>query len=133
MSQGLRGAVALVVGVGVLSLMLAVGAPLVPALATAADTATHGAMILVPSSIVVLLVILYGHGTGCPSCGKWWVRTKVQMEFVDREVFAKGGVLFARSTYQTIYACSSCGHKWSATYTDEYKDFVRRTPKQRLG
>jgi hypothetical protein len=133
MSLGLRWSVALVAAVGVFGFVLAVVAPLVPALARVADGAAQWATVLVPSSVVVLLVILYGHGTGCPSCNRWWTRTKVETEFVNREVFAKDGVPFARSTYRTTYECSACGHKWWTTSTDEYKDFVRHTPKKRLG
>lgn len=133
MSLGLRWGVALVATVGVLGFVLAVVAPMVPALAQVSDGAAQWATVVVPSSVVVLLVILYGHGTGCLSCGKWWTRTKVEKEFVDRETFAKDGVPFARSTYRTTYECSACGHRWWATSTDEYKDFVRHTPKKRLG
>ena len=92
MRPGARRAVGLASCVGVLSLLLAIVVPSVPALAAGADAAKLWAMILVPSSAVVLLVVLYGHGTGCPSCGQWWARRVVEKEFVDREVFDKGGI-----------------------------------------
>jgi phage FluMu protein Com len=133
MRQGVRWAVALVAGVGVLSLLLAVLAPVVPALAAVGDAATYWAPPLALSSAVVLLVILYGHGTGCPACGKWWARSEVETQFVDRERFYKGGVLFARSTYRTNYACNSCRYTWAVTRTDEHKEFIRDRPKRRLG
>ncbi len=134
MRPGERWAVGLAAGVGVLSLLLAIAAPAVPALASDADMAKLGAMILVPSSAIVLLSVLYGHGTGCPSCGQWWARRVVEKDFVDRELFEKEGVPFARSTYRTNYECTSCRHRWSATSTDEYKEMVHHDhPRQRLG
>ena len=134
MGPGARWAVGLAACVGVLSLLLAIVVPCVPALAEGTDAAKLGAMILVPSSAVVLLAVLYGHGTSCPSCGQWWARRVVEKEFVDREVFDKGGVPFARSTYRTTYECTSCRHRWSAASTDEYKEFIRQDrPRRRLG
>jgi DNA-directed RNA polymerase subunit RPC12/RpoP len=134
MGPGARWTVGLAACVGVLSLLLAIVVPSVPALAAGTDSATLGAMILVPSSAIVLFAVLYGHGTGCPSCGQWWARRVVEKEFVDREVFDKGRVPFARSTYRTTYECTSCRHRWSAASTDEYKEFIRPDgPRQRLG
>jgi hypothetical protein len=115
------------------SLVLAIAAPLLPGLARRADAVTGWAHLLVPASVLLLLVMLYGHGTGCPACGWWWARRKVDTEFVDREVFDKAGVPFVRSTYRTIYRCNSCRHRWSVACTDEYKEFLRDRPKQRLG
>jgi hypothetical protein len=52
---------------------------------------------------------------------------------MDREVFDKGGVSFARATYRTTYECTVCRHRWTADHTDEYKDFIREKPRrQRL-
>ncbi len=134
MGPGVRQAVGLAACVGVLSLLLAIVVPSAPALAAGTDAANLGAMILVPSSAIVLLAVLYGHGTGCPSCGQWWVRRLVEKEFVDREVYDKGGVPFAKSTYRTTYECTSCRHRWSAASSDEYKEFIRQDrPRQRLG
>jgi len=130
MTQGMRWAVALVAGVGVLSLLLVIVPSLVPALAAVGDVATSWAIPLVPCSVVVLLVILYGHGTSCPACGKWWARCESESKFVDRERFDKDGVRFARSIYRIGYICNCCRHKWSATRTDEYKDVVRDGPKR---
>jgi hypothetical protein len=126
-----RAAVALAVGVGVLGLLLGVGAGLLPHGEAAAAWATHLAVVLVPSSLIALLVILHGHATRCPSCGRWWVRHWVDKEFVGRELFEKRGVPFARSTYRTNYKCTSCGHRWSASQTDEYKDFIRNKQARR--
>ena len=128
MSPRFRGAVALVAGAGVVSLVLAVVAPLSPSLAHLAESAASVAMLLVPSSAILVLVLLHAHGTGCPACGRWWARTKVETEFVEREVIDKGGIPFARSTYRTIYECPRCQHRWSVAFTDEYKEFIRRRP-----
>lgn len=133
MSRRMRVAVGLVVGLAVVSVILAVVAPRVEALSAIADLATYGATPFVLCCAIILLVMLYGHGAGCPSCGLWWARNKVESEFVDREVIDKEGVPFARATYRTVYECRSCKHKWSATTTDEYKEFIRERPKHRLG
>ena len=133
MSPALRWVVAGVAGVAASSLLLAFLTSLVPGLAGVASATSGAAMILVPSSAVVLLAILYGHLTGCPSCGRWWARNHVETEFVDREVFDKEGVPFARARYRTDYRCSRCGHRWSVISTDEYKNFGQRRPQGRLG
>jgi hypothetical protein len=133
MSPRSRWAVALVAGAGVLSLVLAVVAPLLPSLAHLAESATSVAMLLVPSSAILVLILLHAQGTSCPACGRWWARTKVETEFVDREVIDKDGVPFARSTYRTLFECSRCRHRWSVAFTDEYKEFIRERPnRQRL-
>jgi hypothetical protein len=129
-----RAAVAVVAGVGVLGLLLPVVTPLLPGGGALAAGATPWSMALVPSSLLLLLVMLHGRATGCPACGRWWARAKSGTEFVGREVFDKGGVSFARATYRTAFACRSCEHRWSADYTDEYKDFIRdKPPRRRLG
>jgi hypothetical protein len=121
----MRWAVAGVAGVGVLSLALAVAAPLLPAPDWVAPLATRGACVLVPCSLVALLVMLYGLGTGCPACGKWWARTEGETECVSREVCEAGGTARVRSRRRTTYRCRHCGHAWSATFTDEYQGSVR--------
>jgi hypothetical protein len=130
-----RAAVAAVAGLGVLGLLLPVVASLLPGGGALAAGATPWAMVLVPASLILLLVMLHGRATGCPACGRWWARTKKGSEFVGREVFDKGGVSFARATYRTTFACGSCGHRWSADSSDEHKDFVRdkRPRRWRLG
>jgi hypothetical protein len=134
MGRRTRWAVGLVVAAAVLSVVLAIVAPRVHALADIVDSTTYGVTPFLFCCAIILLVMLYGHGAGCPSCGRWWARTKVETEFVDREVIKKEGVPFARSTYRTIYECRSCKHRWSATITDEYKDFIRHRdrPRQQL-
>jgi hypothetical protein len=127
-------AVAVVAGTCLLGLLLPFVASLLPGGGSFAGRATPWAMLLVPGSLILLLVMLYGRASGCPSCGRWWARTKDRTEFVGREVFDRGGVSFARATYRTTFACGSCGHRWSADSTDEYKDFVRaKRPRRRLG
>ncbi len=123
-------ALAAVVSVALFSVGLAQLAP-----ARYAESAASAAMVLVPSCFVLLLVMLHGHGTGCPSCGRWWARTQVGTDFVDRRPFEKNGVAYARATYRTCYACSACEHHWSVTRTEEYKEFIRaqNRPRQRLG
>jgi hypothetical protein len=128
-----QGAVAVVAAVGIVSLLLPVVAPLIPGGEPVGVRATPWAVVLVPSSLILLLIILHGHATGCPSCGRWWTRRKVESEFVGREVVDKGGIPFARSTYRTTYKCGSCGHGWSVDHADEYKDFLQGSPKRRLG
>jgi phage FluMu protein Com len=117
-----RAVVALVAGVVVVSGVLVI---VVPA----------QAMILIPCFVVVLLILLHGYGTSCPSCGKWWVRRQIETEFVDRQVFHKQDTPYARATYRTNYQCKSCRYPWSVTRTEEYKDFIRERgrPRQRLG
>src|SRR5262249_10072556 len=122
MRPGLRWTLALVAGVGLVSLLLAVVAPVVPPLAALGTRAGYGTTSVVAASLILLMVILHGHGTGCPSCARWWVRRRVETEFVDRAVFQKRGVPFARSTYRTTYECESCRYRWSATSNEEYKD-----------
>jgi len=129
-----RVAVAVVAGLGVVGLLLPVVASLLPGGEALAAGAAPWAMVLVPSSLLLLLVMLHGRATGCPACGWWWARAKDGTEFVGREVFDKGGVPFARATYRTTFACRSCEHRWSADHTDEYKDFIRdKPPRRRLG
>jgi len=125
MSLGVKCAVALVASVGVVSLLLAVLPPVVPALAPVRDVASYCAPPLVLSSAVGLLVILYGHGTGCPECSKWWARSEVGSDLVDRQRFEKEGVPFARAIYRTTYICANCRHTWAVTHTDEHKEFIR--------
>jgi hypothetical protein len=129
-----RAAVAVVAGTCLLGLLLPVVASLLPGGGALAGGATPWAMLLVPTSLLLLLVLLHGHATGCPSCGRCWTRTKGGTEFVGRAVFDRGGVSVARATYRTAFACRSCDHRWSADSTEEYKDFVRaRPPRRRLG
>jgi hypothetical protein len=121
----LRLAVALVVAVAVLSVVLALAAPLLNLSEDSVATARHDAVILVPSCLVVLLVLLYGQATSCPRCGKWWARTEGETECVSREVFDRGGRSWARSLRLTHYACKFCRHIWSVTSTDEYEGSAR--------
>ena len=134
MTRGGRWIVGVAAGAVILSLLLAIAAPFLPGLAAAADAARSAAMILTPLCVLAVLAVLYGAATGCPSCHRWWTRRWVEKEFVDREVFEKDGAPFARSTYRTTYECTACRRRWSATSTDEYKEFVRHDrPRHRLG
>jgi phage FluMu protein Com len=118
--------VGLVAGVGVLSLLVAVLTTALHLSEGFAAPARQQAMIMVPSCVVILLVLLYGHGTSCPACGKWWARAEGETQCLGREEFAKEGETWVRSVRRTPYACKRCRHTWSATYTDEYKGSVGR-------
>jgi transcription elongation factor Elf1 len=133
MSRGMRCAVALVAGVGAFGLLLPFLSLLFPFHASASGTTASWAVILAPCTVVIVLVVLYGQWTACPRCRKWWARTKVETEFVDREVFDKGGVPFAKSLYRTIYQCPACRHKWSVMQADEYREPTRQSRKPRWG
>jgi DNA replicative helicase MCM subunit Mcm2 (Cdc46/Mcm family) len=52
---------------------------------------------------------------------------------VDREVFDKRGVLFAKSLYRTTYQCAACRHRWSVMQADEYREPTRRCEKPQRG
>jgi len=132
MSLGVRVVLGLVVSVGALTLLLAVVGPLVPPLNGAGEAAQYGAVPLVSLSVIGSLAILYGHGTSCPECGKWWARKEARKEFVEREEFEKNGVPFARSIYRIGYACESCGHGWSVTSSEEFKKVGRDRTRPRL-
>jgi phage FluMu protein Com len=81
----------------------------------------HLAMTLAAVSFLLLAVILYGQGTSCPSCGKWWSKAKLGKEFVEREVFERGDTLVGKSLYRTTYRCANCGHKWRVSEEEEYQ------------
>jgi hypothetical protein len=116
---------ALLAGIGTFTLLL----PLFLAYESFSRTVEPWVVVLAPCSMLILLLILYGHGTACPRCRKWWARTKVESEFVDREVFDKGGVSFAKSLYRTTYQCAACRHRWSAMQADEYREPARQCQK----
>jgi hypothetical protein len=129
MSNRLRWAVALVAGAGAVSLLLAFLSPLLPV----AETAAYWA---VPSAVfftVLLLTLLHGHATGCPACGRWWSRAEIEERSLGREVFAKGGVPFERLLSQTTYHCCGCGHRWSVTKAEEYRDPASCRPQRHRG
>jgi hypothetical protein len=130
MSRGMWCIVVLVVGVAIMSMLFPLLAAWFAADESVPRTLAPWAVILAPCSVVILLVILYGEGTACPRCRKWWARTKVESEFVDREVFDRNGVPFARSLYRTTYQCAACRHRWSVTQADEYRQPSPRPEKQ---
>jgi hypothetical protein len=114
MSLGLRLAVALLAALAALGLLLAV---LTMAAPGRFSLAAHWGTILAPCSFALLLVLLYGQGTSCPSCRRWWARTRVETKFVNREVFDQDGACVARSTYENQYECKFCRRRWSRTET----------------
>jgi len=93
----------------------------------------HLAMTLAAISFLLLSVILYGQGTSCPSCRKWWARGEVSKEYLGRETFEKNGVPFAKSSYCSTYGSESCGHRWAVTGTEEMKSLPQKRTRPRLG
>ncbi len=130
MSREMWCAVIGVAGVAILSVLFPLLAPWFASEESVPGTLARWTVILAPCSLVILLTILYGEGTACPRCRKWWARTKVESEFVDREVFDRNGVPFARSLYRTTFQCAACRHKWSVTQADEYRQSSPRPEKQ---
>jgi hypothetical protein len=115
--------------VAALSVLFAFAAPLLGASEDLVATARHEAAVVVPSCLVILLVLLNGCATSCPRCGKGWARAEGETECVRRDPFDRDGVPWVRSLRRTSYACKCCGHSWSATFTDEYKEPARARRK----
>ena len=133
MSSRLRSVVVGVAGVGVLSLLLAAFAPALHFSEESVATVRQEAAIVVPSCLVILFVLLHGHGTSCPACGKWWARRDGGTECLGREEFERAGVPWVRSSRRTTYECKHCRHSWTMRFTEEYKGSVRTQPKRRPG
>jgi DNA-directed RNA polymerase subunit RPC12/RpoP len=87
-------------------------------------------LVVAVCSVVALLVMLYGHGTGCPACGAWWSRILVSTEVAEREVFHRDGATFGRSMTRTQFRCNSCDHNWTVTDAEEYPEPERTTPRK---
>jgi hypothetical protein len=124
-----RYVVAVLAGVGVFLMLLPLLWPFLSSRQSDSASSPPWVVILAPCSMVILLAILYGHLTACPRCRKWWARTKVETEFVDREFFDRGGVPFAKSVYRTTYQCDACRHRWSVMQADEYRKPISRRHK----
>jgi hypothetical protein len=120
MSRRVRWAAGLLAAGIPLGLLLAALTLLLPG-GGISNVSAHIGMTLAVVSFVLLFVVLYGQGTSCPSCGKWWSRAKVEKEFVDREVVEKGDTLVGKSLYRTTYRCETCGHKWRVSEAEEYQ------------
>jgi DNA-directed RNA polymerase subunit RPC12/RpoP len=121
MSRRVRRGVALLAVAAPLGLLLGVLHPLLPGGAGVSDAAAQWAMILGMCSLTALFTILYGQGTGCPSCGMWWSRMKYGTELAEREVVDKRGVSFGKSLLRITYVCKECGHRWQVSETEEYR------------
>jgi DNA-directed RNA polymerase subunit RPC12/RpoP len=117
MSSRLRWGVALAAGVGVAGILLA-GDWAVP---------------LGVSSTIVVLAMLYGRATGCPTCGKWWSREEIERRLVAGEGPDGEGVPSEGLLDRTTYRCAGCGHRWSVTDTQEYWWSGRGRPQQHGG
>jgi hypothetical protein len=120
-SRGLRWAVILLLGLCAVSLLLAILSRIVPAEDGFFGAAASWSDPLFLGSAVVLMAIIYGQATSCPSCHRWWAREKVDSEFVDRTVVEREGAPVMRSIYRNVYECRSCRHRWSLTDADEYE------------
>jgi transcription elongation factor Elf1 len=95
-------------------------------------------------SLLACLGILYGHGTRCPHCGRWYARRDTGKETADSEVRQKDGPAlkgFRRDeeppaddrkavlrvvVYHHKHRCAYCGHQWVTVSTDEFESTVRR-------
>jgi hypothetical protein len=124
--------VAVVVGVGVLSVLLAVLAPALRMSEASVLTVRQTVIIVVPVCLLILFILLHGQVTSCPACGKRWGRVEGETECLGREEFHKAGVPWVRAKRRTPYACKHCRHTWSVTSTDEYQGVVRRRPNCRV-
>lgn len=133
MSPLVQCVVAVVACVGACSILLPLLSGLLPFHGGVIRATSSWSVVLGSCSVVILLVILYGQGTACPCCRKWWAQTKVGTEFVDREVFDKEGVPFGKSLYRTTYQCAACQHRWSVTEADESREPTQRCQKQHRG
>jgi phage FluMu protein Com len=133
MSDRLRSVVVGVAAVGVLSLLLAVLAPVFHLSADSTVTIRQGAVLSVTSCLLMLLILLHGHGMSCPACGKLWSKTEGQTQCLGREEFQKNGLPWVRASRRTTYQCKHCRHTWSATFTDEYRGSVGGHSSTRSG
>jgi hypothetical protein len=111
----------LLAGTGALTLLLLLSWLLLSRESTR-ETIGPWAVVLMPCFVVIVLAVLYGKGSACPRCRKWWRRTQVGSEFVDRKFFDKNGVPIAMSSYRTVYQCLACGHRWSVVEADECQE-----------
>jgi hypothetical protein len=107
--------------VTILSLLLAVSASALNPSGTVAGAARGVAMVATPLCLLILFLLLYGRGTGCPACGRWWARTGGATESLGREEFEKGGALWVRAQRRIAYSCRHCRHAWWEGYSDEYR------------
>jgi hypothetical protein len=128
-----RLAVALVAVPGVGALLLPALSPLLPAVRGVAAVAADWAVPLVACSAILLLAVLHGHKTGCPACGKWWSRAEVGRGLVDGEKSDHGATPSGRSLERTTYRCAGCGHSWSVTDAEAYRQPGRRRPHRQGG
>jgi predicted amidophosphoribosyltransferase len=121
MSHWLRGAIVMVAALGLISLSLALLAPLLPLSADSVAVTRFHARFVVPTCLVLVLLLVYADATSCPACGKWWARMEGETTSLRREVLEQGRVRRMRATREMTYICKYCRHTWSATYTDEYE------------
>jgi DNA-directed RNA polymerase subunit RPC12/RpoP len=120
-----------VASVATLSLVMAALASALHPSGSVASTARWTAMVTTLPCLLILFLLLYGRGTSCPTCGRWWARTGGSTECLGREEFAKDGALWVRARRRISYACRHCGRAWSEAYTDEYPGAVARPGARR--
>jgi hypothetical protein len=106
--------------VAILSLLLAVLASVLHSSGSVAGTAREVAMVATPLCLLILFLLLYGRGTSCPTCGRWWARIEGATESLGREEFEKGDTLWVRARRRISYSCQHCRHAWWEAYSDEY-------------
>lgn len=98
---------------------------------------------LMGAGIILLIVLIQGWNTRCPSCKKWWSRQFLGRKEIDREGGYKtvtryditkdkdGNELYrterkeqvhvTRVKYQNYYRCRNCGYEWTTISTHEYE------------
>src|SRR5262249_49143774 len=105
MSVRMRWGVALLAGAAPLGLVLGGLRSVLPSGAGVSDATAGVTMVVGLSSFALLFTVLYGQGTGCPSCGRWWSRTKYGTDLADQEVMDRRGVSVVKSLLRTTYVC----------------------------
>jgi uncharacterized Zn finger protein (UPF0148 family) len=118
-SPGGRAAVVSLAAVCFLGLMLAVWRPNLPG--NLGPFPAGWGVIIAVASFSLGATIIYGQATRCPACGKWWSRSKLGAEFLDRELYDGEDGTHARAKYQATYMCADCHHRWSVVETEDYK------------
>jgi DNA-directed RNA polymerase subunit RPC12/RpoP len=117
LSQRGVAAVASLGALGLLGLVLAVWRPDLPG-DLGPLPATWG-LVLAVCSFSLCAAVVWGQATRCPSCEKWWSRSRVGAEFVDKEVYEREDGTHARSLFRATYVCAACHHRWSVIEAEE--------------
>jgi uncharacterized CHY-type Zn-finger protein len=128
-----------VVGGGLACLLLAVAG--VGRQGESASPLQHALVIAACAALFAGLAVLYGHGTRCPSCRRWYARKDGGNELIDSAIYdrsdaaeepdrlAAGGErrpVVKVLTYHHKHHCTYCGHQWVTTSVDRFESTVRR-------